>query len=182
MEDNIIKVLRCLIVIVLGFNLTGCAPGPLLTTKHEIDETSALWGGYSKGSLYSLKHDVFIRDNSKYTSDQLIKNAKILVPPKRLNQGGLYSSAKSIVAFEANPEKYPEIIGIVEKGTIIKCTKIIEYIPLGYRNSLYIYATIQDGLFKSYLVEISDLSKFYSKSQNGIHLKVADDFFLHRAH
>ena len=178
MENNSKRLLCCIFIIVAGIFLSNCALGPLLTFDNEISQTSLLWGGYSKNNLYTLKHDIFIRENSKYTSKQLLPKAKILVPSKRLKQGGLYSAPESIAAFNGNPKNYPYTIGVVKRGTRIECAQIIEYVPVGYRNSLYIYATIKDGLYKGYLVEISALSAFYSKSSGGIHLKMPDPLFL----
>lgn len=176
--DHIIRV-RCYIFIaIIILLLPGCAPGPIFTFKNAIGEKSELWGGYTYQGVYSLQQDVFIREGSIFTSKQLLHDAKILVPPTMVKQGGLYSAPESIKIFNANPEKYPSVIGVVKSGTNISCSKIIEYTPVGYRNSLYIYATILDGQFEGNLVEISDLSLFHSKSAKDIHLKMPNKAFL----
>ena len=65
---------------------------------------------------------------------------------------------------------WPHIKGILRKGTLIKCSKIVKWIPHNVRPSLYIFAKILNGEFAGMEVEIRDLSLHKLFERNGLFL------------
>ena len=158
-------------IIIWALFLSACFPGPIATFKIDLKNNRELWGGYEYGASYVLNYDMFLRESSKFTEKPLLKNSKLLVPPKEIKKGGLYAAPSSTDAYKTASGNWPHIIGIVTEGTKIRCDKIIKVVPLGHGSTIYVYASIVDGPYKDAFVEISDLSFFGEKQPSGLRLK-----------
>ena len=137
--------------------LSGCVPGALVSWSNDVSEQKKLWGGYSRDAIYKLKADMFIRNRKDIPTPA----ESVLVAPAK-NTKGLcylhYSVPSSLSDYRNNIDAWPDIVGVVNAGTRIQCTKLIKYTPLGFGSSLYIKAVILDGPFAGKEVEITDLS------------------------
>lgn len=137
--------------------LEGCVPGPLIVTTEDVSSQKQLWYGYRLDGKYKLEVNVFLR----VRNDVPTPNKTVLVAPREMTielSNLAYSAPFSVFDYKINKSKWSDVKGIVEKGTILQCTKLIKYNPLGYGSSLYIYAKILNGPHSGEEVEISDLS------------------------
>ncbi len=175
--DEITTFIFLLVVVTL---VSGCYPGPIAIFTNDVSKNQELWGGYSFKTTYSLKHDVFIADikSEPYLS---LKESKILVPPRELTKGisGLYYPAPpSIQEYHKLYNNWPDIEGVVKAGTQIQCIKLIKYTPIGYSNSLYMYAEILNGPYGGVIAEINDLSVMGERSKSGELLSIPNPNLL----
>jgi hypothetical protein len=153
------------VVSVLNLTIIACAPGPYFVRTEDVSKEVKLWYGYKKLGTYVLKEDVFIR-----IIDLPLPNKHILVAPREKTKGIFtlhFSSPFSISEYENNRDKWDDIKGIVKAGTRLQCTKLIRYKPLGFSDSLYLYAKIINGPHAGMEVEIGELSLLGPESDAG---------------
>ena len=150
------------------FMLSGCsyylevAYNPLPYTK-DVSEDKSKWGGYDKDAVYELEYDVYLLEKEQ---KKLGKYFALAVPLEM-------KDCLSCVAFYHDPsfdqykwnkdyyekrgQHYMDILGIVEKGTAIQCTRFIERGDLNF-GDVDIYAEILEGKYKGYDVTINSIS------------------------
>lgn len=146
------------VLLMISFFLGGCWPGADRIGEYEYDvsEKGELWSGYAKGQCFVLRHDIFlekidISQNRMYAA----------VPPTELTCGNymlLYSAPVSIEVYHKEPDKWPEIVGILKAGTRIQCDKLLKSGTLMWPGSYVLLATIKNGPFTGKSVDISDIS------------------------
>ena len=134
--------------------------------EKDVSKKKEVWIGYAKGETYMLRHDIFLEkiDISK-------NRMYAAVPPRELTYGQcmlLYSAPVSVEKYYTEPDKWPEIMGILKAGTTIQLDKVLKHGALLWGSSYTTFAVIKDGPFTGISVDIADIS--FPK-------KVNDDFF-----
>lgn len=119
------------------------------------------WGGFEPGQLLALKRDVFIADLPNYSF------GLALAPGKEFGLGGkgYWAGETTVSEYKANPEKWPDMKGIVDKGTRLECLNLYTYkYFFGDKREYLIKAQILEGPWKDKVVEICELSWPVSKT------------------
>ena len=149
-------------LLILPLLLCGCWPGADLIGAYEkdISDRKELWGGYAQGQRYILLHDIFLQKDQPetYKSDNRMYAG---VPPRVLTRNVnslVYGPPNSIEVYMGSPEQWPSIIGILEAGTEIECTKIIGWGTLMWPMSHTVYAIVKNGQHAGKSIDIQDLS------------------------
>lgn len=135
----------------------------------DVSNKQELWGGYTKGERYVLLHDVFLQEEEFPTKLRKYAGPYVAVAPDELVRDNfirLYSVPDSMREYFNEREQWPEVIGIIEAGTQIECTKLVGYGSLTVPMTHYIFGTILDGPFRSTFVDIHDISYWRSKSKD----------------
>lgn len=156
--SNMKRYRSTIFIVFAMLQLVGCLPGPIVSFTKDVTQDEKLWKYYQQNNIYELKVDTFwcFRNNESPVPTQ-----SILVPPKNKTKGKndlLYSAPQSVYDYKIKQDQWPDVKAIITAGTKIQCNKIVEYKPLGYINSYYIYAKIINGPYSGHEVEISDLS------------------------
>lgn len=130
----------------------------LLAHDKDITQKEGYWGEYKHEQKFELVMDVFL-EQVKNWSERLV-----LTPPGQLQQcAGLYSVPETTAEYKENPGNWPEVVGIVNAGTQIKCKMLRKHGTLMWGSSITIFAEILDGPYKSQIVDIEDLSVMIDK-------------------
>lgn len=151
------------------FTLIGCDR----LTKEEVTSNSPLWSGYSQGSIYELRQDVFLvklEDETKGMRYALSPEGSFNHPDR------FYTVPKSIDIFKRDGDKLSEsdlvtgrayahpttTVAVVTTGTRIKCTSLTKFKQwtwfFGKANWVMPYGEILDGSHANVLVDMTDLS------------------------
>lgn len=149
--------------------ITGCNR----VSTEDVATNSPLWGGYSQGSVYELKQDVFLiklEDETKGTRYALSPEGSFNHPDR------FYTVPKSIEAFKQGGNKLSEsdlvtgrayahpttTVAVVTAGTRIKCTSLTKFRQwtwfFGKANWVMPFGEILDGSHTNVLVDMTDLS------------------------
>lgn len=137
--------------------LSGCAPLLIIASVHDSDVSGKgkLWGGFAPGEAYVTTTDTFLGDDHDWGT------APYLTPPKNVRpkgRGGEWCAPDSVGAYVKNPLEWPEIVGVVEKGTSLRVMELRKHDTLFQKGWLYVVARIEDGEFEGQEVNICDLS------------------------
>ena len=130
----------------------------------DVSNDKSKWGGYEKDAVYELEHNVYLLEKGK---DK--KKYYTLSVPRELRECSGYIAIYSVPSFdeykwnkdyyEKRGQHYMDIVGIVEKGTVLHCVKLIESGNLNV-SGIDIYAEILEGKFKGYEVTLRSISCF----------------------
>lgn len=111
-----------------------------------------LWGGFSHGTVYVLKIDVFLR-----TATNSYPNM-ILVPPRTEERlGSSYHNAPP--STDGWKDNWPKGYGLVKAGTRLRAENVVEHGAMNASSSLHVQMRILDGAREGMLVDISNLTK-----------------------
>lgn len=143
-------------------------------SKEDASNNAELWGGYSAQAVYALKEHVFLLK----LDDDWKGQRYALSPEGRFKHPSRFYSVPffSIEKYkrergQMSPQEIVSgrsydvpttVIGIVEVGARIKCTKVIKYyvntLFFGEAHGTMIFGEILDGKYAGTLVDLSDLS------------------------
>jgi hypothetical protein len=134
--------------------VTGCGGLDfvwLMATQSQRDVTKRpeYWQGFKYDETYVLVEDCFLVEISDWSRRMGLERTNC-VP------GGFTISSSQYL--EA-PEHWPEIKGVVGKGTHIQCKKMVSYGAPGFGRALFLFGEIVDGPHKGKLVDMCDLGK-----------------------
>jgi hypothetical protein len=150
----IIKRVEIFIVVVFVL-LLGCAPGPIIRFGLDVTENEHLWGGYKYGQVYKLQNDMFLKVDETYP----LKYKRVTIePPGDLVDKIISYIPQSVSEYKKFPGRFIKVRGIIIKGTRIKCSHLIKYIPVGFEPWLYPFAEILDGEYAGIEVMIDSIS------------------------
>jgi hypothetical protein len=192
------------LLLVVCLSLAGCAR----VTHRVSTERVEHWGAYEPGAEYELLMDVFLlRPDSEieyYTDTGKWRNKPsqrlALVPPGEVPQrAGLYTSPKSIMAYEKDPEGavqrtygsgtivfYDDVVGIVRAGTRLRCVRLDRHLGGSFMTGAGIwhtlYAEILDGGFAGKVADIEDLGRLRKRPWEGHYEREPDPRILLRVH
>lgn len=151
------------------FALIGCDR----LSKEEVTANSPLWGGYSQGSVYELKQNVFmvkLEDKNEGTRNALSPEGLFDHPDR------FYTVPRSIEKYKQEGGKLAEtdlvtgrayqlpttIVEVINTGVSIKCTSLIKYEQwtwfFGKANWVTVYGEILEGPRAGTSVDLTDLS------------------------
>jgi hypothetical protein len=157
----------------LGLIILTLVTGCNRVSTEEVAANSPLWGGYSQGSIYELKQDVFLiklEDETKGMRYALSPEGSFNHPDR------FYTVPKSIDVFKREGGKLSEsdlvtgrayahpttTLAVVTAGTRIKCTSLVKFKQwtwfFGKTNWVMPYGEILDGSHTNVLVDMTDLS------------------------
>ena len=130
----------------------------LLAHDKDITQKDQYWGGYERDQIYELVTDVFLELEEDWSKRLM------LVPPARIERRApLWSAPQTIAEYKSNQQNWPQVVGIVNTGTRIRCTKLRKYGSLLWGSSIYVFAEILDGPHKGKTVDIDDISAMVRK-------------------
>ncbi|MBN2311063.1 MAG: hypothetical protein JXR94_18955 [Candidatus Hydrogenedentes bacterium] len=164
---------------VSAFSLPGCA-----VFSYDVSGSKILWGEYERDAEYEVVMDVFlIRPNAECSINSctgrkvLYHNQFLALVPERCTShlGGQYSSPESVAGYLEDPigaarkrfgtgfTDVENVVGVVKKGTRIRCTKLTRIVGGNLLTGYGVYdvphAEILDGPFSGAQVDLSDLSE-----------------------
>ena len=139
----------------------------------DVTDDKKLWGGYNPDNEYFLDRSVFIIKADKNAGGHLV-----LVPEESFKRclGRHWSAPDTIDEYRADPvqasikqydgfEKKIDIVGIIEKGTILKPHRLEKTTGwnLWYGGAATItpFAKVIGGPFQGKLVDLTDVSIYY---------------------
>lgn len=151
------------------FTLIGCDR----LTKEEVTSDSPLWGGYSQGSVYELKQNVFLLklEDKKDGARNALSPEGLFDHPNRF-----YTVPRTIEKYKQEGGKLTEadlVVGrayqlptttveVINTGVNIRCSSLIKYEQwtwfFGKANWVTVYGEILDGSRAGTLVDLTDLS------------------------
>lgn len=154
---------RALVLIFLlasSVTCPGCiiflAGNPIPGRWIEIAPGNPEWGGYVYDAAYDLQVDVFLAD-MKYNS-----HGPALAPGPELGsrkRDPMWGGPTAVAEYEANPEKWPKMTGVVHSGTRLRTTRMRKEVwSKNGPEPFVVYAEILDGPFAGEKVEITELS------------------------
>jgi len=140
--------------------------------KKDVSNDLAMWGRFERQGVYELKIDVFLQKE-----DGLL----VLTTPGELGLSGYWGGPPSTVDYESNPTEYPEVKGVVKKGTLLIATQVIFWPDAEGGGTVEPRGTILTGQFEGKEVEMSDLTDFRESIERGkMILPVPNDRLLQK--
>ncbi len=151
-----------LIFISCGFDL-----GLSSQFDKDVSGIKEYWGGYEINQEYKLTRYVFLEKEQDWTEKM------VLVPPRNQEHLGrmLWNAPSSKEDYIAKKQNWPNVIGIIDEGTIIRIQKFGQHGAPLWSSSIYVIAEIMNGPFKGQLVDIGDISLVYSTAKEPYPLK-----------
>jgi len=136
---------RRLIILALSGILSACGH-----FAQDVSGNAALWDGYRRDGIYELQQDVFIAKGFWGQAPELSAPNGI----ERLGMNGYRNDIpQSFEKWRTDPGRYPEILGILGKGTRLRCVRIERQGERTIAKSatfILIYATLLDDPAKEY--------------------------------
>ena len=71
-----------------------------------------------------------------------------------------YSSPNTVVEYLDNPNRWPSTIGVIEEGTLIKCTMIRKTGTWLWSESVHVWGEILNGPHKGVVAKLVDISSY----------------------
>jgi hypothetical protein len=141
-------------IVPLGF----LAYQPLDADDVDVSNRKKLWGEYDPEATYVLDIPVYMTRSKRRSVDAA------LVPPRGQGEGNdlgilLYRSPGTIKYLEKLEDRWPKGVGIVERGTRVKCVRIMAERSLATFNSFPV-GQILDGPHAGELVDLKDVSQY----------------------
>lgn len=124
--------------------------------ENDVTNKTKAGSGFANTALYKTKVALYLRDK-KRTKSSWVAAIQIYSRPKYDLEYEIVDEYPSLEQYRRNPQKWPDILGVLDAGTQMQCTKILEQGTLLWDGSLYYFATIKNGPYKGVEVEISDL-------------------------
>lgn len=87
----------------------------------DVSSQIEMWGGYEPQGTYELLVDTFIQ------SEDLRGGILVLEPIVAGRCNGFYSTPFTIFDYELNRDKWPKVKGVVDRGTLIKATRVVSW-------------------------------------------------------
>ncbi len=126
MTHRIKGIQLCLSVAVLCSVLqSGCVAWPYVvfgvsTPLRDVSNRTELWGGYERGAIYELLMDVFLADYKHYSFGPALAPGTEEIG----KLGGEWGGPTTAEEYKANPARWPDVTGIVDAGTRLRCVKL----------------------------------------------------------
>jgi hypothetical protein len=153
------------------FLLTGC---PNLQTagpyEKDVSRNPEAWGGFGRVFTYETQEPLYLRGKSGFKSSW-IAVVQLYHKPDYGLEFEILDEYPSLEQYNKNPHNWPDILGVLDAGTQVQCTKIIERGALLWEGYLYYYATIKSGNYQGMEVDINDLCLNYDCTRRLITLK-----------
>ena len=145
-------------LIFVGVSISGCHPNVQEIGAYDKDVTKIkkYWGGYVPNHRYEVKADLFLSNVSR--GDEAFA---AIVPPDSYRQcGGLYSSPSTVTEYLDRPNRWPTTVGVIEEGTLIKCTMIRRSGTWLWPASIRVWGQMLNGSHKGVIAELNDISNY----------------------
>jgi hypothetical protein len=144
-------------IVPLGF----LAYQPLDADDVDVSNRKKLWGEYEPEATYVLDIPVYMIRAKRRSIDAA------LVPPRGQGEGNhlgilLYRSPGPVEYLEKLEDRWPKGVGIVERGTRIRCVRILAERSFATFNA-YPVGQILDGRHAGELVDMTDVSEFCAR-------------------
>ena len=115
------------------------------------------------GATYILQQDVFIADLRYYSHGPGLAPGTEFPVDKRDPMWGGPTTAE---AYRADPQKWPEMMGLVETGTRVRCTKLRRNVAVFLDVEQHVFfGEILDGPWKGTTVDLTELSVYVKPGQ-----------------
>lgn len=160
------RVVNKIIVCILGFavvsSLAGCmamSAGYALVRypPEDVSWNCEMWGGFEPQGTYELLMDVFIQ--REFDRGWIL----VLTTHEGSGHSGYWCGPPSVSAFTETPKQWPNVQGVVRKGTLIRaCRAMLWPGPEceGITGTVEPVGEILEGPFRGKIVMLSDLRDF----------------------
>lgn len=147
---------------------TGIEIGFLTQYEKGVTQNSKLWGGYKPEGKYEIINPVFIKKIELHGTTR-----KVLVPARKGKALGLmiYEAPYSIENYLSEKFKWPQVIGVLDKGTTIVIREIKKEGAMFWGSSISVIAEVLKGEHSGSIVDISDLSLTIDAAKSPFPLK-----------
>ncbi len=153
---RLVYCLRAVSLLTLLICIIGCVR-PLIGwasyVNRSVKANESLHGGYVLDGMYQVTLECSV------LKKQIDSSFCVLVPTGNVRGSGYWDGPKSRAEYDADPTKYPDVLGFIPAGTRLKCVDIRER---GFRvvgTVIDVVAVISEGDFKGVKVVLDDLSK-----------------------
>ena len=136
---------------------TGCGgldyvAAELTESTRDVSNNPKYWVGFRVGSEYVLLRTFFIVEYKDWSRRLMLARTKGM-------PGIPEGSMPSIEEYRNHPNKWPEILGVVEEGTHLRCNKLLSHGAPGWGRALFPFAEIPHGSYKGKTVDIGSVGK-----------------------
>ena len=136
------------IIVVLSSTMLLCG---CFTVKEDISKTHVYHTDYVVGKIYKTKRALFM---------QRLGNVEMLVAPGDANA----RIPRSIESYLAQRDRWPEIVGVLEKGTSVRVTRLVREYNQETGSVFFVFATILDGVHCGRAVDLRAISLDYQQT------------------
>lgn len=146
----------------------GVVVGFLTEYDRDVTDKKEMWGGYEHKGIYEIKKYVFLEEVEDWTKKL------VLVPPRDKKEAiglMLWSAPNSIEEYTKYRTNWPEVLGVIDKGTRLQVVKFGQHGAWLWGSSIYIIAELVDGPHAGKIVDISDLSQLTDVKEKPYRLK-----------
>ena len=91
------------------------------TPLKNVSDREDLWGGFERKAVYELLVDVFMADYKHYSFGPALAPGKGVQTER---PGGQWGGPTTAEAYRQDPERWPDIIGLVDAGTRLRCVEL----------------------------------------------------------
>lgn len=134
------------------------------TPTRNVTDKPDYWGGYIVDAEYELLEDVFIGD-SAYSRGKGLAPTAGFAGTKRVD--GYWGQDTSADTYRANSELWPYILGVLERGTRLRCSLIRYNRGLVVDVESYqIFGVVTTGPWTGTRVDLREVSLKYSNAED----------------
>jgi hypothetical protein len=157
------RVAAVTVLLVILQTHTGCiafyAVAGVHTPWKDVSNRDDLWGGFNRDGVYALKVDVFMADHKHYSFGPALAPGEGVITEQ---PGGQWAGPTTAEEYRMEPEKWPEVMALVDAGTRLRCVQLkrCTYLYQDNEISYVIFAEILDGSHAGQTVEITELTAF----------------------
>lgn len=157
---------KCRLTAVIGLAIifmaqTGCiafyAVAAVRTPWRDVSDQEDLWGGFRLNGVYAHKVDVFMADYRHYSYGPALAPGEGVETEQ---PGGQWGGPTTAEKYRKEPEKWPDVIALVDVGTRLRCIQLkrCKYLYGPNEISYIVFAEILDGPQAGRTVEITELA------------------------
>lgn len=154
--------------------------GAYYATRYDSDisDKEELWGEYASGQVYETTMDLFIMDVKNYSyGPGLTIGTGQSGPPRR---GFDYKAYVTVDKYRENPDEYPEVLGLLDRGSYIRIEDLRAHGILVNKSLTfrYVRAEVLTGEHKGLLVTLTNMTKLVRNEKGGKNIVGPLDYFL----
>ena len=132
---------KTVITLALVF-LSGCMGSMIPPRMHDVTSNPSWWGEVHPGEIFVLKQDTLL--NGEELTDSAYKHTDTY------NSDKMFGGSISVEMFKANPGKYWNDLHLLQKGTKLRCVKIVRWLS-DVDQTYFVVTEIQGEQFKAKL-------------------------------
>jgi len=144
------------------------------TPLRDVSQREHLWGEMERDATYELLIDAFMSDYRHYSFGPALAPGKGIEPEQ---PGGQWGGPTTAEAYRSDPERWPDVMGLVDQGTQLRCIQLKRRNYVFHDKYYAVFAEILDGPRKGEKVEITELTVVADRETG---LRRPDKYLLQR--